>query len=70
VKDSQSIFSDAATLTNDRGDGEFVAFASIEWHMFASSKLRYQGQEVDLKDFMPNEKSFARGWVISSCTLY
>ena len=59
-KDSESAFSDAATLTDER-DSEFSELASIEWHTFASSKLTYEGREVDLKQFMPNEKSFARG---------
>jgi hypothetical protein len=59
-KDSESVFSNATTLTNER-DHEFSELASIEWHTFASSKLTYEGREVDLKQFMPNEKSFVRG---------
>jgi len=60
TKDTPSVLSEGETLTNGR-DNEFSELASIEWHTFASSKLRYEGKEVDLKQFMPNEKSFARG---------
>jgi len=60
TKDSQSVRSDDKTLANER-DNEFSVLASIEWHTFASSRLIYQGKEVELQEFMPNEKSFARG---------
>jgi hypothetical protein len=60
TKDSQSVLSDGDTITNER-DNDFSELASIEWHTISSSKLRYEGREVDLKQFMPNEKSFARG---------
>jgi len=60
TKDTQSVLSEGETITNER-DNEFSELASIEWHTFASSKLRYEGKEVDLKQFMPNEKSFSRG---------
>jgi len=60
MKDSQSVQSDDKTLI-DNQDNESAELASIEWHTFASSKLTYEGKEVDLKEFMPNEKSFCRG---------
>lgn len=51
---------EASTITGG-GDGSFCELASIEWHAFGSSKSRYQGKELRMKEFMPHKKSFNRG---------
>jgi len=35
----------------------FCELAVIEWHLTESSKLRYNGKEVDISEFMPAEGS-------------
>jgi len=57
IKSSQTAQSDVANEQDD----QFSELASIEWHMFSSSKLKYEGRQVDLNQFMPNEKSWAKG---------
>lgn len=49
--DTDSIYSDTATITN-----EFEELAAIDWHPYNGSKLRYDGMEIDTREFMPFEK--------------
>lgn len=35
----------------------YCELAVIEWHLTESSKLRYNGKEVDISEFMPAEGS-------------
>lgn len=46
------------TIAGDVADAdvEFKEFARIEWQTFGSSRLKWEGQNMDFKDFMPKHK--------------
>lgn len=51
---SKVVPSESPDLTSEIDmQDQFCELAAIQWHLQEPSRLRYDGKEVDLQDFMP-----------------